>query len=283
MPPPSLHAAFSQISLSVERVVMKGLAKDPKDRFASIIDYALALEEAIKEANKVISPPTPIRPPTVSLPLQGGVTPVKPPTRPASIPNNLPPPSLPSVYNNPNTQQRVYLPPTRSADQASSYTATTNAGFTVSNTVPPSGISSNETTAQSLSQYISTAQTALRVDPYFLKKPQNRLFLIVGNTTNVIAALLLLLMPPILGNMSTALIAVIGGTLSIIFLRQCAISLKKYTARWFGAGVALWWGYVVGTLLSLVHSPALSTLGFIVGFMISLFIHLRFIERKLMN
>jgi predicted ATPase/DNA-binding CsgD family transcriptional regulator len=47
-PPPSLCEKVPTIPLAVEHVVAKALAKDPKERFASVQAFAVALEEACK-------------------------------------------------------------------------------------------------------------------------------------------------------------------------------------------------------------------------------------------
>src|SRR5438067_1352934 len=46
MPPPSLRERVPAIPLEVEQVVLRALAKDPKERFASVKDFASALEQA---------------------------------------------------------------------------------------------------------------------------------------------------------------------------------------------------------------------------------------------
>jgi eukaryotic-like serine/threonine-protein kinase len=45
-PPPSFHEQGIRLPLEVESVVMKALAKDPQERFLSIWEFALALEQA---------------------------------------------------------------------------------------------------------------------------------------------------------------------------------------------------------------------------------------------
>src|SRR5439155_8032523 len=47
-PPPPLRSTAPAISSAVENVVVKALAKDPQERFATVQDFALALEEAYK-------------------------------------------------------------------------------------------------------------------------------------------------------------------------------------------------------------------------------------------
>src|SRR5438128_9133341 len=46
MPPPPLHKRVPAIPVAVEQVVLRALAKDPKARFASVRDFATALERA---------------------------------------------------------------------------------------------------------------------------------------------------------------------------------------------------------------------------------------------
>ena len=53
MSPPSLRERVPAIPAEVEQVVLRALAKDPKARFASVADFALALEQA---SQRVLSP-----------------------------------------------------------------------------------------------------------------------------------------------------------------------------------------------------------------------------------
>src|SRR5947207_11881390 len=46
MPPPSLRERMPAIPSEVEQVVWRALAKDPKARFASVAEFAIALEQA---------------------------------------------------------------------------------------------------------------------------------------------------------------------------------------------------------------------------------------------
>src|SRR5207247_7267689 len=46
MPPPPLHDQVATIPLGIEQVVLRALAKDPRDRFASVWDFAEALTQA---------------------------------------------------------------------------------------------------------------------------------------------------------------------------------------------------------------------------------------------
>jgi serine/threonine protein kinase len=50
MPPPPLHEKVATIPLGIEQVVLRALAKEPKDRFASVVDFAAALEQVSQGA-----------------------------------------------------------------------------------------------------------------------------------------------------------------------------------------------------------------------------------------
>ncbi len=50
MPPPPLHEQVATIPLGIEQVVLRSLAKEPKARFASVADFAAALEQASQSA-----------------------------------------------------------------------------------------------------------------------------------------------------------------------------------------------------------------------------------------
>jgi peptide/nickel transport system substrate-binding protein len=49
MPPPPLHEKVATIPLGIEQVVVRALAKEPKGRFASVRDFAVALEQASRQ------------------------------------------------------------------------------------------------------------------------------------------------------------------------------------------------------------------------------------------
>src|SRR5437588_702198 len=49
VPPPPLHEKVPTIHTAVEHVVLKALAKDPRERFASVQAFATALEESFEE------------------------------------------------------------------------------------------------------------------------------------------------------------------------------------------------------------------------------------------
>src|SRR5947209_2061194 len=46
MPPPPLHEKVATIPLGLEQVVLRALAKEPKERFSTVHDFATALEQA---------------------------------------------------------------------------------------------------------------------------------------------------------------------------------------------------------------------------------------------
>jgi serine/threonine protein kinase len=53
VPPPSLQKRLPKLSPAIERVVFTALAKDPKQRFASVREFAVALEQAIQVSSRV--------------------------------------------------------------------------------------------------------------------------------------------------------------------------------------------------------------------------------------
>ncbi len=76
-PPPSLREKLSAISPAIEQIVLRALAKDPQQRFATIQDFAKALEEAAQTESGLtfIMPPPPppmAEPAIVVKPIQQG-------------------------------------------------------------------------------------------------------------------------------------------------------------------------------------------------------------------
>lgn len=102
-PPPSLREHLPSLSPAVERVVMRALAKDPKERWPSVTDFANALVRASRSG---LFPPTPIR----NMP-GGGVLPTTTqlfPSGQQDVPdgnggsgNGVPPPPSSSVVGHP--------------------------------------------------------------------------------------------------------------------------------------------------------------------------------------
>ena len=68
-PPPSLHQRLPDIPPALENVVLKALAKDSQGRFASVQEFALALEQAIPTVQRPLIR-TPLTPPPPSIVLQ---------------------------------------------------------------------------------------------------------------------------------------------------------------------------------------------------------------------
>ncbi len=62
--PPPLHLKAPNISLSVEQVILRALAKDPRDRFPNVQDFVSALEQAGRPAAPYPMPRTPTPTPT---------------------------------------------------------------------------------------------------------------------------------------------------------------------------------------------------------------------------
>jgi hypothetical protein len=54
-PPPSLVAQVPTLSRVVDQVVLKALAKDPRDRFVTVQDFAAALEQAARQGSHMSS------------------------------------------------------------------------------------------------------------------------------------------------------------------------------------------------------------------------------------
>ena len=74
-PPQPIRNLMPKLSPAVEEVVMRSLAKDPKERFARIIDFSIALEKAsqVAQFQQQVQPPLPAiksTPPYQNEPLQ---------------------------------------------------------------------------------------------------------------------------------------------------------------------------------------------------------------------
>jgi peptide/nickel transport system substrate-binding protein len=103
-PPPSLYGRAPGISPTVEQVVLRALAKDPKERFASVAAFAAALEQASQEALLPAAPGSP-----------GMLTEAVPPASRAAVPTELALSSDASQqsieYATPDGQAAVFTPP----------------------------------------------------------------------------------------------------------------------------------------------------------------------------
>ncbi len=70
-PPPALRTYRSELAPEVEQVVLTALAKDPKQRFASVLAFARALEQASQAEPTLVEPPSvPLIPDATSRVLQ---------------------------------------------------------------------------------------------------------------------------------------------------------------------------------------------------------------------
>jgi peptide/nickel transport system substrate-binding protein len=102
-PPPSLQERVPAISPAVEQVVLRALAKDSKERFATVAAFAAALEQASQEAALPAGAGSP-----------GLLTEAVPPASRAAVPTELAisadAPHLPTAYATPQ-EQATDLPP----------------------------------------------------------------------------------------------------------------------------------------------------------------------------
>jgi WD40 repeat protein/tRNA A-37 threonylcarbamoyl transferase component Bud32 len=100
-PPPPLHEKVSGISPAVEEVVLTALAKDPRQRFASVRAFATALEQAAWQESPRLKPVVVVSPhpstPTLSTP-EPLHTPVLTPSAPASLNTSVPDPAMLPVF-----------------------------------------------------------------------------------------------------------------------------------------------------------------------------------------
>ena len=92
MPPAPLHEKVTTILLGVEQVVLRALAKDPKARFATVRDFAAALEQASQHAYSPTAHiptehPVPVAPAAFATIAMPGETPADPDT-PSGLPGN---------------------------------------------------------------------------------------------------------------------------------------------------------------------------------------------------
>ena len=297
--PPSLHKGFPHIPQEVEQVVMKALAKDPANRYSSVQAFALALESAILAATpKVALPIVPLSPYPPRVP-----TPPPSPTpgvsqtdvlgqRPVNNPN--PPISTPhaSSWNQPGYQPPVQgagpQNPVQGPDIAwdrQSYTPIPDLDPTIDDANPYGSIAAKpKSILEDLSEMVNEPLTKTKQifvsDAYFIRTKRTRLFRLLGTPANVLSALIVLISGPL---PSSVFAAIIGGTISVAMLWRCTVSVKKPIAIAFGFGVALWWGYVAASVAAHLKDGALETLSFLMVFLISLGIHIWYVNNRLKN
>jgi peptide/nickel transport system substrate-binding protein len=95
MPPPPLHEQVATIPLGIEQVVLRALAKDPKARFASVQDFATALEDAGQHAYSPTAQLASEQPPLSPVTATGYATVAVAPDHPVLPAESTPEASLP--------------------------------------------------------------------------------------------------------------------------------------------------------------------------------------------
>ncbi|TMC18882.1 MAG: hypothetical protein E6J34_16045 [Chloroflexi bacterium] len=312
-PPPALFPHYSHILPRVAQVVMKALAKKPEDRYPSVLDFATELEKAIGGKPQVPAPsmpfpqPAPVQPPTQ----RQAPFPAQPPTQRQAPPPVQPPtqrqapsPAQPSTQRQapspvqPSTQTQVPPPqlpgqplytgtqrPQASAPQMPWYAQPTpppfpyadptiaDAGVHIPRQAPP-----EDSLPSLLHDLIEAINAALATDRYFLKRKRG--FRFAGILLNVLSALVILLIGPL---PISIVLAIAGGAFSIRMFLSCIISVKKPIAIFFGVSVAMWWGYVIGVIASRTPYIEAPLVGAFLGFIISLAIHIWYVENRLTN
>ncbi|HEU5227441.1 MAG TPA: protein kinase [Ktedonobacteraceae bacterium] len=299
--PPSLHSSFPSISQEVEQVVLKGLAKAPADRYSTVLEFAVALEKAIQASTRSAAPPSqPVLPkqfPGVGQPAVKPLEadPAKKPQPSGPIPVMSPPTQPPAA------QPRVYhaVPPQQQGGQSrgaqnpnlpsyqgpmpgpgSLYGATTQGAHAplMPGNSPTSLMAELENLA---AEPVQTVKRVFVTDRYFLRTYRNRWFLPLGIALNIVAALIVGLIGPLA---TSLMIAAIGAVVAIFCLYRCIVSVKKPIAYSFAAIVAIWWGYVIGSIAYKFSPSSTSNVPlFLLGLAISLGIHGWYIENRLKN
>jgi serine/threonine protein kinase/ABC-type branched-subunit amino acid transport system substrate-binding protein len=99
--PPSLCSQVPGLSVEVEQVVLKALAKNPKDRYKTVQDFATALEQAVDPHQPIINPapqpasavhpqPAPVLPPQPASAVHPQSAPILPPQPAPAAPTRAP-------------------------------------------------------------------------------------------------------------------------------------------------------------------------------------------------
>jgi serine/threonine protein kinase len=291
--PPSLSQRFPYIPQEVERVIMKALSKQPADRYPSTQAFALALENAVQATTPKVIPsivpppsytlrvPAPPTPPPLSVPPTSpiGQTPVNNIGTPSvSTPHT--PPWNPPVPPNPAPVLGIpwYAQPGSTIPDAGPTLNDANPYGTVGATAKP------KSTMEELSELINEPLTKTREifvsDEYFVRTKRTRQFRLLGTPLNILSALIVLISGPF---PSSLFAAIIGGVISVAMLWRCTISVKKPIAITFGFGIALWWGYVAASVVAHLKDGSLEALSFLIAFLISLGIHIGYVNNRLKN
>ena len=95
MPPPPLHEQVATIPLGIEQVVLRALAKEHKERFASVQDFAQTFEQASQPAPAQTALPPSEQPASGAAAAPGYSTVAVPANQPASAPEAITPTEQP--------------------------------------------------------------------------------------------------------------------------------------------------------------------------------------------
>nr|HET6901391.1 serine/threonine-protein kinase [Ktedonobacteraceae bacterium] len=281
-PPPPLSQRFPHISQEVEQVVMKALSKEPADRYKSVREFALALENAVKASSQ---PATPKVTPLPTLPIQS-----LPPTlfsydMIASPPQSpyLSTPPTPQPVIPPTPQLPPYQTPSpppspigQNQNQRQDFQGYSNP------TIPDRGATPQpDVPLQGQEDVFDTISRVFVTDPYgFSRTQRTRRFLLLGIPINILSALIVLISGPL---PSSLIPAILGGVLSVYGLWRCTISVKKPIAIAHGVLVAIWWGFVAGSLAGHTNDISIIAPSFFIAFVISVGIHYWYVENRLKN
>ncbi len=308
--PPPLNRRFPHISQEVEQVVMKALSKEPGDRYRSVREFVLALENAVKASSQPITPkmPPPPTPPMPSLSPTLYADDMKPSPIPSLtlFEDDIKPSPMPSLtlfeddMQSPALQSPHVLTPQtpRSVTPPTPYPP-----FSQMPPLPPSQrvqyqrqdfqgyseptISDRGATPQpgvplqDQGDVFDTVSRIFVTDPYgFSRTQRTRRFLLLGIPINILSALIVLINGPL---PSSLIPAILGGVLSVYGLWRCTISVKKPIAIAHGVLVAIWWGFVAGSLAGHTNDISIIAPSFFIAFVISLSIHYWYVENRLKN
>jgi serine/threonine protein kinase len=292
-PPPPLYRVYSRITQDIEQVVMRALAKDPKQRYSSVKEFARDLSHALLSASR---------------------------TQQASpgfqaVPNPQPASANPQVQANPVQQPKVtpvfQAPPTSQTAPASAQPQTNSAqpqqGPVRLGSSPGQSGQVNATT----SVYGSTSSRMGRQDSMlnqigrdgflglwntvfqaqgdtfelygeFGRLRKNKAFRDSGFILNVIAAALI----GVLSQPPSVLGACIAGLFSFAMFYFCIHFVNKTFSLLCGLLIALYWGYtglVIGNWLATL-SPAIGAYSAFLGLVflcVSAYLHVRYVESRL--
>jgi len=281
-PPPPLSQRFPHISQEVEQVVMKALSKEPGDRYKSVREFALALENAVKASSQPVTPkvtplptsPIPSLPPTlladdmIASPPRSPYISTPPTPRPI-----IPPTPQPSFYQMPSPPPS---PIGQNQNQRQGFQGYDDLTIPVRGATPQP-----DTIIQGQEDLYRTVSRAFVTDRYgFSRTQRTRQFLLLGIPLNIFSALIVLISGPF---PSSLIPAILGGVISVWALWRCTISVKKPIAIAFGAIVAIWWGYVAGSVAGHTNDISIVAPFFFIAVVVSLGIHYWYVENRLKN